>query len=199
MRFNCLGIDEAYHPDCMKFANNQEEENQMWLYKMGSTTTEKSNSCSNDCSVDGYFAEGVCLASFCQCHQGYGLILLCPDALKFDNNSHSCNRESEIDECQPTQTSSTTTSTSPPSPMLTTEAPPPMPTTEASSPVATTEASSPIPTTEAPSPVATTEVSSPVATTEASSPVATTEAVGGVHEEMISMKSVKDGFYIPVS
>merc|ERR1712013_47575 len=78
-----------------------------FLDSLDDTTTiePKFNNCTlhTHCTEDGYFKEGICESTFCQCWEGEGTLDECRDPLKFDETIAACNWPDQIDECQGTQ------------------------------------------------------------------------------------------------
>merc|ERR1711936_1432094 len=78
-----------------------------FLVHLDETTTNqpKFNNCTfhTHCTEDGYFKEGICQSTFCQCWEGEGTLDECRDPLKFDETIAACAWPDQIEECQGTQ------------------------------------------------------------------------------------------------
>merc|ERR1712179_577699 len=78
-----------------------------FLVQLDETTTNqpKFNNCTfhTHCTEDGYFKEGICQSTFCQCWEGEGTLDECRDPLKFDETIAACAWPDQIEECQGTQ------------------------------------------------------------------------------------------------
>ena len=57
---------------------------------IGTSTTRTTEIVFNNCTLhttcteDGYFKEGVCVSTFCQCWDGEGTVDVCREPLRFD-------------------------------------------------------------------------------------------------------------------
>ena len=85
---------------------------------IGTSTTRTTEIVFNNCTLhttcteDGYFKEGVCVSTFCQCWDGEGTVDVCREPLKFDETISACNWPNQIDECMSTEASTPITNSS---------------------------------------------------------------------------------------
>jgi len=63
-------------------------------------TTYAPETCKHECTEDGWFAEGCCENTFCQCYGHLGYVMKCGEGLVFNSETSTCDFPFNVDCCK---------------------------------------------------------------------------------------------------